>query len=156
MEFRCRSDDAVGWAMKTRLERLRRSFCRVGLVIAAWLGRDKFFHRLDQQLCSLARRLTRLWLRFLGLGARDARPAGYPEFVAAHAKGQYDSARYLQVLGAMQSNRACVIEGMQVVNWNGWSRWKCPAVFERGEATLVITLTLSSGQWLLSDFAVQI
>jgi len=83
-------------------------------------------------------------------------PLATAEFVAAHAKGQYDSTRYLQILGAMRSSRACVIEGMQVVNWGGWSRWKCPAVFDSGEASLVITLTLSSGQWLLSDFAVQI
>ena len=83
-------------------------------------------------------------------------PLATAEFVTAHAKGQYDSTRYLQVLGAMQSTQACMIEGMQIENWSGWSRWKCPAVFESGEASLVITLMLSSGQWRLSDFAVQI
>ncbi len=83
-------------------------------------------------------------------------PLATAEFVAAHAKGQYDSARYLQLLGAMQSSRACVVEGLQIENWSGWSRWKCPAVFQSGEASLVITLTLGSGQWRLSDFAVQL
>jgi len=83
-------------------------------------------------------------------------PLATAEFVTAHAKGQYDASRYLQILGAMQSSRACVIEGVQIQNWNGWSRWKCPAVFESGEASLVITLTLNGGQWRMSDFAVQI
>ena len=83
-------------------------------------------------------------------------PLATTEFVTAHAKGQYDSTRYLQILGAMQSSRACVMEGLQIENWSGWSRWKCPAVFASGEASLVINLTLSSGQWLMSDFAVQI
>lgn len=89
-------------------------------------------------------------------GRTTFEPLATPEFVAAHAKGQYDSGRYLQTLGAMQSSRPCAIDGMQIENFNGWSRWKCPAVFDGGEASLVISLTLSGGQWLMSDFAVQI
>lgn len=89
-------------------------------------------------------------------GRTTFEPLATPEFVAAHAKGQYDATRYLQILGAMQSSRACAIEGMQIESFSGWSRWKCPAVFLSGEASLVVTLTLSGSQWLLLDFAVQI
>lgn len=150
------------WAgpMKTKTSSRLRTIILVvvGLVIVGlvWAG-ISLFTSMDQQLVqsrAAADKVVAAVSSDWGRATLD--PLATPEFVAAHAKGQYDSARYLQVLGAMQSNRACVIEGMQVVNWNGWSRWKCPAVFERGEATLVITLTLSSGQWLLSDFVVQI
>ena len=125
----------------------------VGLVWAA----VSLFTSMDQQLAqsrAAADKVVAAVSTDWGRATLD--PLATAEFVAAHAKGQYDSTRYLRVLGAMQSNRACAIEGMQVVNWSGWSRWKCPAAFESGEATLVITLTLSGGQWLLSDFAVQI
>lgn len=83
-------------------------------------------------------------------------PLATPDFVAAHGKGQYDGARYLQMLGAIRTPPACQLDGMQVENWSGWSRWKCPATFENGAATLIITQALSNGQWRLSDFAVQL
>ena len=125
----------------------------VGLVWAA----VSLFTSMDQQLAqsrAAADKVVAAVSSDWGRATFD--PLATPEFVAAHAKGQYDSTRYLKVFGAMQSTGACVIESLQVQNWSGWSRWKCPAVFDSGEASLVITLTLSSGQWLLSDFAVQI
>jgi hypothetical protein len=129
-----------------------------GLVIVGlvWAG-ISLFTSLDQQVTqsrAVADKVVAAVSTDWGRTSFDA--LATPEFVAAHAKGQYDGARYLQILGALQTNRACQIDGMQVENWNGWSRWKCPAAFESGEATLVITLTLSSGRWLMSDFAVQI
>jgi len=129
-----------------------------GLVIIGliWAG-VSLFSSLDQQVAqsrAVADKVVAAVVTDWGRTSFD--PLATSEFVAAHAKGQYDSSRYIQILGALLTNRACQIEGMQVENWNGWSRWKCPAAFENGEATLVITLSLSSGQWLMSDFAVQI
>lgn len=79
-----------------------------------------------------------------------------PEFVAAHAKGKYDSTRYLTLLGALKTSGVCGTQGMSITNAVGWSLWSCPATFEGGEGTLVINLALKDGKWLLSDFAVQI
>lgn len=125
----------------------------VGLVWAA----VSLFTSMDQQLAQSRAAADKVIAAVsTDWGSTTLDPLATPEFVAAHAKGQYNGARYLQVLGTPQTIAACQIESMQVVNWSGWSRWKCPAAFETGTATLVITLTLSSGQWRLSDFAVQL
>jgi hypothetical protein len=125
----------------------------VGLIWAA----ISLFTSFDQQIATSRAASDQVVAAVLAdWGRATFDPLATPAFVTAHGNGQYVDDRYRQLLGAMKTAKPCVMDGMEIVNWSGWSRWRCPAVFENGEATLVINLALSGGQWRLSDFAVQI
>lgn len=71
----------------------------VGLIWAA----TSLFTSMDQQLAgsrAVSDKVVAAVSTDWGRSTFD--PLATPEFVAAHAKGQYDGTRYLQLLGPMQ------------------------------------------------------
>ena len=126
----------------------------VGLIVLAWAAvglftsLDKEMSRAREVSDKVAAAVMTDW------GKSTFASLATPEFVTAQASGKYDPSRYLSLLGPMHSFEPCVVEGLQIENWNGWSRWQCSAKFQSSEAKLVISLILGGGQWRLSDFAV--